>query len=78
MRYEVFAMAQRWEGAVEIARTLTKLTPSAGQCWVLLANAIRHKAGGGCVASKCKSGTVALVRQQNLLLLAASARGGGL
>ena len=53
VRYEVLAKAQKWEEAVEIARTLVALFPERSEAWICLAYSTRRKsAESGLVAAK--------------------------
>jgi len=52
VRYEIYSNARKWDGAAEIANSLTKLLPENPAAWVDLAYATRRKAGGGMPQAK--------------------------
>jgi tetratricopeptide (TPR) repeat protein len=47
VRYEVYAKAEKWDGASEIAGALVKLLPEQPSVWICLAYATRRKPNGG-------------------------------
>jgi tetratricopeptide (TPR) repeat protein len=47
VRYDIYSKGGKWDGAVEIANTLTKLLPGNPAGWIDLAYATRRKTGGG-------------------------------
>jgi transcriptional regulator with XRE-family HTH domain len=52
VRYEVYSKAKQWDGAAEIANTLTKLLPDNPAGWLALAYSTRRKAGRGIPEAK--------------------------
>lgn len=52
VRYEIYSKGKRWDGAAEIANTLTKLLPENPAGWIDLAYATRRKTGGGIPQAK--------------------------
>jgi Tfp pilus assembly protein PilF len=52
VRYMIYAKAEKWDGAAEIARTQARLTPKLSVVWINFAYAIRRKPGGGIPLAK--------------------------
>ena len=52
IRYEVYAKAEKWNMAAEVAETLTKLLPDAAAVWICFAYSTRRKTGGGIPQAK--------------------------
>jgi tetratricopeptide (TPR) repeat protein len=52
VRFQVYARAEKWDTATEIAAALVKMQPNEPQAWINLAYATRRKAGGGIPQAK--------------------------
>lgn len=52
LRYSIYAKAQRWDMAAEVAEGLTAMRPDDSQTWIHLADATRRKRGGGISEAK--------------------------
>jgi tetratricopeptide (TPR) repeat protein len=50
--YEIYAKAQKWDGAAETAGALVKLVPEQSESWICWAYATRRKSGGGIPEAK--------------------------
>jgi tetratricopeptide (TPR) repeat protein len=46
VRWQIYAKAEKWEGAFEIARTLVEIVPEFPNAWILKAEAVRRIPGG--------------------------------
>lgn len=51
VRYQVYAKAEKWDGAFEIARTLVEQLPDDSFGWIHQAHALRRMDGGGVKAA---------------------------
>ncbi len=47
LRYQIYAKAQRWDMAAEVANGLTAMVPDEPGAWINLAYATRRRTGGG-------------------------------
>jgi predicted Zn-dependent protease len=52
VRFEIYAKAEKWELAAEIAKTVADLKPRQPHLWIALAYATRRKPGGGIPEAK--------------------------
>ena len=52
VRYEIYIMAKRWDGAAEIAGTLVRILPEQPASWICWAYSTRRKTGGGIPQAK--------------------------
>lgn len=52
MRYEIYAKAEKWDYAVEIANTLLKMLPEDAESWLNLAFTVRRRTGGSIQEAK--------------------------